>query len=112
VGRVWTFRDITERRLTEKALIEADRRKDEFLSVLAHELTKPSRRGLDGGQTSAGERVHQTQLSRILRAIIVRQTLLLTKLVDDLLDVGRITTGKMRLEKKHVALKHDFKGGG
>jgi len=40
----WTFRDITERRLTEKALIEADRRKDEFLSVLAHELRNLSPR--------------------------------------------------------------------
>ena len=108
VGRVWTFRDITEGRLTEKALIEADRRKDEFLSVLAHELRNPLAAVLMAVRLLQRKGPPDPALQN-LRAIIVRQTLLLTKLVDDLLDVGRITTGKMRLEKKHVALNTNLK---
>ncbi|HYR90624.1 MAG TPA: HAMP domain-containing sensor histidine kinase [Terriglobia bacterium] len=103
VGRVWSFRDISERRLTEEALKQADRRKDEFLSVLAHELRNPLAAVLMAAKLLQAKGPPDPLLQNF-REIIVRQTMVLSKLVDDLLDVGGITTGKLRLEKKRVEL--------
>lgn len=106
-GRVtnWfgTNTDITEERAAQEALREADRRKNEFISLLSHELRNPlspirasvyllERKGLDP-QTSA----------RAL-AVISRQTEHLSRLVDDLLDVTRITQGKITLAKARTDL--------
>lgn len=105
-GAVVTFRDITNRKRNEAALekytrqlVESDRRKDEFLAVLGHELRNPLAAisataellalGLEGQADArwAGESISE-------------QVQVLTKLLDDLLDVSRITQGKIVLERR------------
>lgn len=85
-----------------EALKEADRRKDEFLAVLAHELRNPLapiRYGLEIMKMSAHEPV-----SEDIRAMMHRQLSHLVRLIDDLLDVSRISRGKINLNKEPVEL--------
>jgi two-component system CheB/CheR fusion protein len=102
--------DVTERRRAELALAEAyarlreaDRRKNQFLAVLSHELRNPLapiRNSLYVLEHSApgGEQAARA------REVIERQTLQLTRLVDDLLEVTRITQGKIRLQREVIEL--------
>lgn len=85
-----------------EALKEADRRKDEFLAVLAHELRNPLapiRYGLEIMKMSADEPV-----SEDIRAMMHRQLSHLVRLIDDLLDVSRISRGKINLNKEAIEL--------
>ncbi len=99
--------DMTERRRLEEALTEraeklaaADQRKDEFLAMLAHELRNP----LAPLSTALHlVRIDPTQRERFLD-MADRQVKQLVHLVDDLLDVSRITHGKIALRKERVAL--------
>ena len=83
---------------------DADQRKDEFLATLAHELRNP----LAPIQTSMGILRHlhpdSVQVTRV-RDVVNRQVTHLTRLVDDLLDVARITTGKVLLKKAPITLE-------
>jgi PAS domain S-box-containing protein len=101
VGVVLVFRDITERRATEQRLRENDRRKDEFLAMLAHELRNPLApiRNAAHTLTLLGQ---PDERLRWVSAVIERQVGLLTRLVDDLLDVSRITSGKITLNRERV----------
>jgi PAS domain S-box-containing protein len=95
--------DITLRKLTEATLRDADLRKDEFLATLAHELRNPLapiRNAVQIMQLSRDEAMHQSA-----RGIIERQLKQMVHLVDDLLDVSRISQGKveLRLEQVDVA---------
>ena len=84
-------------------LAEVDRRKDEFLAMLGHELRNP----LSPVTTALHlMRLHGNDASRTARAreIIERQVEHMTRLVDDLLDVSRITRGKIDLRQENVAL--------
>jgi len=103
VGDVTLTLDIDERRRAEGALLAADRRKDEYLAMLAHELRNPlapirtavsiiSRLGQPDPQTAWAAR------------IIERQTETLAKLLDDLLDVARIASGKIQLDRMPLDL--------
>jgi signal transduction histidine kinase len=87
----------------EEALREADRRKTEFLALLGHELRNPL-----SPLTTASELLARTldgaTHSRVALDMIKRQTAHLTRLVDDLLDVGRITQGRIQLQCKPVDL--------
>lgn len=102
-GLLAVVRDITDRKRVEEALLQADRRKDEFLAALAHELRSPLapiRTGLElirraGDQPDVVGRVH---------AMMDRQLLHLVRLVDDLMDVSRITLGRIELRKAPVDL--------
>ena len=95
--------DCIENARLYQELREADRRKDEFLAMLAHELRNPlapltnsleiMRLSKDGGSTIQG-----------LRAIMETQVQHLVRLVDDLLDVSRITRGKIELRPEPVSL--------
>ncbi len=88
---------------TEQALREADRRKDEFLGMLSHELRNPL--GPIHGSLYVLDHVDPAgPEGRIARAIIERQVAHLTRLVDDLLDVTRITRGKIELHRERVEL--------
>lgn len=103
-GVLITFEDITERRLAKEALKDTDRRKDEFLATLAHELRNPLapiRSGLEilHRPDCSAEKVEQTL------KIIERQTNQIIRLVDDLLDISRITQGKINLKKERIELK-------
>ncbi len=95
--------DITRRKETEETLQEADRRKDEFLAMLAHELRNPLapiRNAIEVLRRLESEDSKQ----QWVRSVLERQVLQLTRLVDDLLDVSRITRGKIRLKKEIVDL--------
>jgi PAS domain S-box-containing protein len=103
IGASKIARDITERKRAEAALAEADRRKDEFLATLAHELRNPLAPILNSvAVLKAPSSTEDDQ--RELRDVIERQVQHMSRLLDDLLDVNRITTGKFELRKKRVTL--------
>jgi PAS domain S-box-containing protein len=97
--------DVTGLRQAEQSLREADRRKDEFLAVLAHELRNPlapirsavaiMRRAPPGSDAIVAQ----------ARDMLDRQVAHMVRLIDDLLDVGRITSGKLALRKEVTSLK-------
>jgi PAS domain S-box-containing protein len=102
-GVVLVFRDITARRAAEQELHENDRRKDEFLAMLAHELRNPLAPIRNAAHTLAllgtpDDRIHWVS------GVIERQVGLMTRLVDDLLDVSRITSGKITLRREPVSI--------
>lgn len=103
VGGVNMLVDITERKQAEEALREADRRKDEFLAMLSHELRNPLAPIAIAVQI-LNRSVIEDPVQKEARAIIDRQTASLTRLVDDLLEVSRITTGRIQLQLQRVAL--------
>lgn len=95
--------EMAERQAAEQALLNADRRKDEFLATLAHELRNPLAPLLNGlrimrlaGQDAA--KMNESQ------EIMERQLKQLVRLVDDLLDVSRITTGKLTVNLQVIEL--------
>jgi CheY-like chemotaxis protein len=93
--------DVTERREAEEALRAADRRKTEFLAMLSHELRNPMAamsNTLELFSAPAADRA-TLEWSRI---VMRRQLTHLTRLVDDLLDVTRITSGKIQLRKQRI----------
>ena len=95
-------RDISERRRTEAELREADRRKDVFLGMLAHELRNPL-----AAIMTAGEVLHRAvdaPNAVRLTGVIRRQSGTLARMVDDLLDVSRVTLGKIQLKDEPVLL--------
>ncbi|MBK9263927.1 MAG: response regulator [Polyangiaceae bacterium] len=95
--------DITDHKRAEEALKEADRRKDEFLAMLAHELRNP-----------LAPILNAVQLLRLIGPVPLRQQKLhdvlerqvnqLARLVDDLLDVSRVSRGKVQLRKAFIHL--------
>ena len=93
-------RDITQRKQAEDALRDADRRKDEFLAMLAHELRNPL--------AAVGNAINVLKMSNaednitFAKDVVERQVKQLTRLIDDLLDVSRITTGKIRLRREFL----------
>jgi PAS domain S-box-containing protein len=96
--------DVTERKQAEQVLHDANRAKDEFLATLAHELRNPLapiRTGLDilkrdGGNGPASQRA---------RATMERQLMHMVRLIDDLLDISRINSGKIRIETARISLQ-------
>ena len=103
-GAVDLFTDITMRRRAEEQLRESDRRKDEFLAVVAHELRGPIAPIVTAVKLLQAKGPQEPELQR-LRATIYRQTLQLSGLVEDLLDIGRMTAGKLRLNKGPMDLR-------
>jgi PAS domain S-box-containing protein len=96
-------RDITERRRYEEALRDADRRKDEFLATLAHELRNPLAPIRNAVQVLYEKDIDDPHI-RQAREVIDRQLKQLTRLVDDLLDVSRITHGQVILQLQPTEL--------
>jgi signal transduction histidine kinase/ActR/RegA family two-component response regulator len=94
-------REMAERREAEAAIRAADRRKDEFLATLAHELRNPLAPIRNALYIMQAARDNPAA-SGEARAIIERQLAQMVRLVDDLLDVSRITTGKLALRKERV----------
>ena len=104
VGVVLVFRDITQRRGSERALEDADRRKDEFLAMLAHELRNPLAPIRNAAHTLALLGTGDDRV-RWVSGVIERQVGLMIRLVDDLLDVSRITSGKITLQRTTVSVR-------
>ena len=105
------IRDISERmrlqRQTQEQATELSdlhRRKDEFLAMLSHELRNPLAPILNAVQLLRLEQASENPVQLHARAIIERQVAQLTRLVDDLLEVARITTGRVWLRREHVAV--------
>jgi PAS domain S-box-containing protein len=95
---IGTASDITERKLTEEKLRELDRRKDEFLAMLAHELRNPL--APIGAAADLLQRARPSEdLVRKTSQIIGRQVRHMTGLIDDLLDVSRVTRGLAELDE-------------
>ncbi|MDI3283756.1 ATP-binding protein [Polyangium sp. 15x6] len=100
LGHIGSCTDITERKQAEEMQTEADRRKDEFLAMLAHELRNPlapmriALHIIRARHANAGTDRHLQ--------ILERQTDNLARLVDDLLDVSRLTRGKIELRKERL----------
>jgi signal transduction histidine kinase/ActR/RegA family two-component response regulator len=88
----------------QRQLALAGRRKDEFIAMLAHELRNPLAPITNAIALLARER-STSQLQQEAHALIERQTGRLTRLVDDLLDVSRITSGRVQLKRAHVTLE-------
>ena len=103
VGASKIVRDIADRKRMEEALRAADRRKDEFLATLAHELRNPLAPLRNGLQVMrlAGNRLTEIEQSR---SMMERQLNQLVRLVDDLMDVSRISRGKIELRMEPVDL--------
>ena len=103
IGASKIAHDNTERKQAEEALREADRRKDEFLALLAHELRNPLaplRNGLEVIRLAAGDANAVAQA----REMMVRQVGHMVRLIDDLLDISRINRSKMELRRSRVLL--------
>jgi PAS domain S-box-containing protein len=92
-----------QRKQAEQALREDDRRKDEFLALLAHELRNPLAPIRNALGVMRLEPIEHPDL-RWARDVLERQVEQLTRLVDDLLDVSRITRGKIALRKEPMAV--------
>jgi len=110
LGYIGSVIDITNRKKIEEelresqaALLEADRRKDEFLALLAHELRNPLapiRTGLELMRLAGDDR----SVIEEVRLTLDRQSQQMVRLIDDLLDVSRITRGTVELRKGRVEL--------
>ena len=96
--------EIAERARAEQALKEGDRHKDEFLAMLAHELRNPLAPIHNAIELMRMKPLADPQLNWS-RDVIARQLTSLTRLVDDLLDVSRITRGKINLTRQVVELE-------
>ncbi len=102
-GVVLVFRDITERLSAEKSLRTADRLKDEYLAMLAHELRNPLapiRNSLQILKQSAAN----SETRELAREMAERQVKHMALLLDDLLDVARISSGRIELRLQPVDL--------
>jgi len=103
VGRVWSFRDITERKRADEKLRaakiaaeEGNKAKDDFIAVLSHELRTPLTPALAAASYLAEHEELPDQLREEVRAIR-RNVQLEARLIDDLLDLTRIARGKIEL---------------
>jgi PAS domain S-box-containing protein len=109
---IGTALDITQRKANEEALRkseeqlrETDRRKDEFLAMLAHELRNPLAPISAAAQLLQIAKLDEVQVRRTSQ-IISRQVKHMTGLVDDLLDVSRVTRGLVELENSTIDINH------
>jgi PAS domain S-box-containing protein len=102
-GVVSYYFETTRLRKAEQGLREADRRKDEFLATLAHELRNPLapiRNGLQILRLAGNDPVATTQVQEMLE----RQVNHLVRLVDDLMEVARVTRGRIELRREMIDL--------
>jgi PAS domain S-box-containing protein len=99
-----TCTDIHDQKLAENELRQANQRKDEFLAMLAHELRNPLAPISTAAQVMR-VRYHDAEYVRRASDIIGRQVRHMTDLVDDLLDVSRVTRGLVQMDKAPVDLK-------
>jgi PAS domain S-box-containing protein len=101
--------DLIERKLSEEALRIADRRKDEFLATLAHELRNPLSPVLNSVKLLNAAAVTPSQ-KQFAVDVIDRQTKRMALLLDDLLDISRITRGQLNLRPASVPLQSLVQG--
>ena len=96
--------EVTERKEAERVLQEANRAKDEFLATLAHELRNPLAPIRTGLEILTKDQANGPPSERA-RAMMERQLVHMIRLIDDLLDISRINSGKIRLEVSRIHLR-------
>ncbi|MFD0756920.1 PAS domain-containing protein [Massilia norwichensis] len=104
IAGVVALLDMTERLKAEDALRESDRRKDEFRAMLAHELRNPLAPIMVAAELLSRKTTADGQVERT-SAVILRQVKHLTGLVDDLLDVSRVTRGLVVIDQRRADLR-------
>ncbi len=104
LGVVLVFRDASRERAAEHAMRDADRRKDEFLATLAHELRNPLAPIRQAAKVARAPTANESQV-RWAHDVIERQVQNMARLLDDLLDVSRITRGTMEIRKELIELQ-------
>jgi len=95
--------EILRRKKAEKTLREADRQKDAFLAIVAHELRNPLSAG-HGALQLLRQSGTDKQIADEAHTILERQITNMVRLVDDLLDIARISNGKVELQKRRTEL--------
>lgn len=103
IGASKIARDISQRIAAENALKDADLRKDQFLAMLAHELRNPLtpiRNGIEIIQRSTDQGRREWAMQ-----VIDRQLIQLTRIIDDLLEIARITSGNITLRREATNLR-------
>jgi PAS domain S-box-containing protein len=100
-GAVGAFVDVTRLKQAEAAMHEADRRKDEFLAILSHELRNPLAPILTAAQLM---QLRGNVATPHERDVILRQAHHLVRLIDDLLDVSRLSRGMVTLARKPIEI--------
>jgi two-component system CheB/CheR fusion protein len=103
-GWVATSSDVHDRKLMEETLRDADRRKDEFLATLAHELRNPLAPIRNAVAILAKKGSLDPELNWS-REVIDRQVDQMSRLIDDLLDIARIASGKLLIRKQRIPLE-------
>jgi two-component system, chemotaxis family, CheB/CheR fusion protein len=104
IGAVVTFLDITERRQAEQELQEGVKRREQFLAMLSHELRNPLAAILSATRLLA-HKSSDEEACREAGLVVERQANHMARLLDDLLDVARITRGRIVLRKERVDLR-------
>jgi PAS domain S-box-containing protein len=102
-GAVMVFHDVTARRRAEHVLRDADRRKDEFIAILAHELRNPLAPIRQAALISKAPGATEAQ-KRWSHDVIDRQVQYMSLLLDDLLDISRVTRGTLVLRMQPTDL--------
>ena len=105
------LKDITERKGTEEALQEADRRKDQFLALLAHELRNPLAPIRNAVQIMRMSAAAQTPPASQLLPMMERQLAHMARLLDDLLDVSLIANGMIELRRETIDVAQAVQAG-
>ncbi len=95
--------DVTERHMVEEGRRDADRQKDAFLAMLAHELRNPLAPIRTAVEVLGAPNLDEAS-RRLAREIVERQVVHITRLVDDLLDVSRLSRGRLVLQRAPVDL--------
>jgi len=101
VGVSKIARDITERKRMEQQLLEADRQKDNFIAILAHELRNPLSPIRNAVKILEIERPDDRDLLTYCD-LIDKEAMQINRLLDDLLDISRISTGKLSFQKQRI----------
>ena len=103
LGMTGVMQDITKKKREEQALREADARKDAFLATLAHELRNPLA-PLRSSLEILGRENIGPEAQEAARMVMLRQVNQMVALIDDLIDISRISTGRIDLQREPVAL--------
>lgn len=103
LGAVLVFRDVTEQRRSQATLLDSQRRKDDFLAMLAHELRNPLAGILSGVQVLRVLRPEGDAAK--MQEVIERQAAHMARMVDDLLDTSRFARGKLVLRRESLDLR-------
>ena len=105
VGILGILRDVTELKRAEERVHEAVRRRDEFLAMLSHELRNPLGAMVTATALLRTEEGMRTMGSRLIQ-VIDRQSQQMSRLLDDLLDVSRVTQNRIELRKERLELQN------